>query len=349
MFRKLYASSLLIAVLTAAAIFANHAATNASLRSASSAQSELSALPASDIVVFVDAQRILNDTLPGFFSSNPSLISKINAKLDQLKTETGVDMRSFDSFAVGLKFGEPARFDSAHFVALSRGHFSADEVIAAGLSSAKTKCNINAREEQFSGRTVYVFKPVGNRNRNCPHAGEVQAQEIAVAAYDSNTIVSGDVESVRAALDSSSPRVTSELVELATRTPDAVVSWGGNLPPEVSARLDPRGQREPDSMSRSIAAIRQFYGSVSVLGTEANTLIGLRTETADQAQEIGHGLNSLKLVSKLGIMNNSGGNQARGASLSKLLDSISIITESNEVQIKLKVAQSDIAPFMRGL
>ncbi|OLE55755.1 MAG: hypothetical protein AUG51_02160 [Acidobacteria bacterium 13_1_20CM_3_53_8] len=346
MSKKLYASSLLIVALAAITLFAIHATPNTAGRPASSAESELSALPASDIVLFVDAQKILNDSVPNFFATNPSLISKINAKLDEMKSQTGVDMRSFDSFAIGFKFTETARFDSAHVVALSRGHFNADEVIAAGLASAKTKCNISAHEEQFSGRTVYIFKPVGSRNANCPQAGNVPAEEFAVAAYDANTIVSGDVESVRAALDSNSPRVSSELVDLATRTPDAVMSWGGNLPPGVSARLDPRMNHESDAMSRSIAAIRQFYGSVRVAGVEADTFIGLRTETADQAQEISHSLNSLKMVSKLGIRNNSG-NLTESASLTKLLENLSISTESNEVQIKMKVAQSDIAPFMR--
>ena len=114
----------------------------------------------------------------------------------------------------------------------------------------------------------------------------------------------------------------------------------------MSARLDPRMNHESDAMSRSIAAIHQFYGSVRVAGVEADTFIGLLTETADQAQEISHSLNSLKMVSKLGIRNNSG-NLTESASLTKLLENLSISTESNEVQIKMKVAQSDIAPFLR--
>lgn len=342
---KLYASSLLTVVLAAVALLAIHAAPNAARTSAAaSAQSELATLPASDVVVFVDAQRILNDTLPNFFAANPALISRINAKLDAMKTETGIDPRSFDSLAVGLKFNESSRLDDPRFVTLARGHFNAEEVIAAGLAQAKTKRSIKVREEQFSGRTVYIFKPIESAAA-CSHPVDVHSDEMAVAAYDSNTIVSGDVEGVRAALDSGSPRVSSELVEMATRTPDAVVEWGGNLPPGVSAHLDPRQRREPDAMSRSIAAIRQFYGSVSVAGTEAATFIALRTETAEQAQEIEHGLNSLKMVTKLGIRNNSG-HTAQASSLSKIIENLSISTESNEVQIKMKLAQSDIAPFV---
>ncbi len=344
---KLYASSLLTVALAAVALFAIHAAPNAARTfAAASAQSDLAALPASDIVVFVDAQRILNDTLPNFFAANPALISKVNAKLDEMKTETGIDPRSFDSLAVGLKFTGSSRSDDLRFVALARGHFNAEEVIAAGLAQAKTKCSIKVREEQFSGRTVYIFKPTGSGSAaRCSQPVDVHADEMALAAYDSNTIVSGDVEGVRAALDSGSPRVSSEIVELATRTPDAVVEWGGNLPPGVSAHLDPRQLHEPDAMSRSIAAIRQFYGSVSVAGTEAATFIGLRTETAEQAQEIEHGLNSLKMVTKLGIRNNSG-HTAQASSLSKIIENLSISTESNEVQIKMKLAQSDIAPLV---
>jgi hypothetical protein len=118
----------------------------------------ISALPASDIVVTVDTQRLLSETLPTFFADNPSLLTKLNEKIERFNKETGVDLRTFDSVAVGLRFNSPSGndFDA---VVIARGHFNANQVIEAGFAAGEKKGEVQRREEQYEGKTIYIAVP----------------------------------------------------------------------------------------------------------------------------------------------------------------------------------------------
>jgi hypothetical protein len=70
-------------------------------------------------------------------------------------------------------------------------------------------------------------------------------------------------------------------------------------------------------------------------------------ENADQAHDIAQAINGLKLLSKFGIGGSSASNKAQAEALSQLINGLSITSQDNEVEIKLNVTQSEIAPLMR--
>src|SRR4051812_10843255 len=92
------------------------------------ASAQLASLPASDIIIFVDTQRLVSDTLPNFLTNNPALLAKLNARLDRFQKETGIDPRSFDSLAIGMRFGGTPNNDP-RFVAIAHGNFNATSLI----------------------------------------------------------------------------------------------------------------------------------------------------------------------------------------------------------------------------
>jgi hypothetical protein len=324
------------------------ATTTTKASGAATASTALAALPASDFVIFVDTQRLVTDTLPNFLAGDAVLLAKINAKLDRFQKETGVDTRSFDSLAIGIRF--PAQSSGEmRFVAIAHGSFVASDLIEAGFAAAKSRDNISREEQVYEGKKIFILTSRRDREAAADDAANARtdaqlnartdAQRMAVAELDGNTIAMGDLESVRATLNQSLARVDQGLVDLATRTPNAVAGFAGNVPPGMARGLG------NDRFEKLAASIRQLYGSASTVGTEARTLVAARTENAEQAHDIAQAINGLKLISKLGM--GSGANKAEADALSSLLKGLTVTSQDNEVELKLNVTQPEIAPLMR--
>lgn len=342
----------------------------------------VTALPASDVVIVVDANRLLTETLPAIFVDNPEMLAKVNEKIERCNKEMGVDLRTFENVAVGLRFasGSTHDFDA---VVIARGHFNANQVIDSGFAAATSKHQLQKREEQYEGRTIYIAVPkrsssartttttnsagsVGGgavltarspqdnssqrqaeANNEAPVQYEVrleaksESDRAAVVALDANTIAAGDLAGVRAAVDASlgRSRVDDELVRMATQDASALVGFSGRIPATVTEKMAGGRGRE----SQYFASVRQFYGSFGMSGTEATAFVALRTETANQAQEISQALNALKVFSGFSTGHSAGSD---AATLSDLFKGLSITTQDNEVQLKLNVQQKVLAPFI---
>jgi hypothetical protein len=389
MSRKFYFSFLAFA-LTLAATVAFVVGHGTATRAAST-NAALAALPASDFVVYFDVQRALNETLPTMLASNPPLLAKMNARLDEFQKKTGINPRAFESIAVGGRVS-PANPRDSRTVFIARGSFNADELLENAFATAKANGEKFQKEEQsYEGKRIILIShargtkdEAGTSAKSTtatpqadtattppapPVTGEgfgpgkdakeskrpalevlegtpsvkVRGRDaLAIAVLDNNTLAIGELESVRAAIDASlgRERVDDELVRLATQTPNAVVGFSGKIPQELSRKASPN-----ISFEKYFASIREFYGSFNANGTDAETLVTLRTDTAEQASEIGQALNAIKSLSALsGIA--SGGNGAKADSIADVLKGLSITTQGNEVQIDVKVPQGSFAPLV---
>jgi len=255
---------------------------------AEAASDALSALPPSDLIVFVDAQRMLSEVLPRVFSSNPTLRDQINTQLDQFKTISGLDPRAFDQLTLGISFSTTT---GERLVALAHGsHIDANQVIAAALSEAakrraQTAHPLPAPEpEGYQGKTVYVLDGTMENG-------------IVASVLDANTIAIGDFKGVRAAIDVNVGRmrhVDDELIALATRESGVIIGFSGRVPPPAIAPGESSGSGTHDSFVHELAFIRQFYGSFNVEQTNAEILLVLRAENEERARQIGERLQMLK-------------------------------------------------------
>lgn len=397
--KKIYMLPLAVVLVLASVVFISGFAG----RTVSSAPSNaLNALPASDIIITLDTQRLLSETLPTALADNPTLLAKVNDKIQKFQQETGVDMRTFDSLAVGLRFNSD-RGNDFDAVVVARGHFNSNEVIDAGFAAAasKNKNEFQKTEEQYQGKTIFVLVPqkhaastttntssqvVVNSDKMDAKAAVVTAkpgasksqsavivgknedppapvivgtqggaeqydvklkgskEQMAVVALDANTIAAGDLKSVRAAVDASMgrERVDDELVRMATQNSSALVGFSGRIPQSVKEKMV-AGSRGPEA--KYIASIREFYGSFTTIGTEAETFIGVRTENAAQATDMSQALNALKMLGGMGM-----GQSGKGEDnpVAEMLKGLSITTQDNEVQIKLSLNQKAFARFVHG-
>jgi len=309
---------------------------------AASPSAALSALPASDFVVVIDAQRALGETLPSLLAGNPALLAKMNAKLEEFEKKTGINPHSIESIAIGGRLNT-SRVNGEHAVVVVRGSFKSDELIDAAFTTAKAEGEQFQKEEQaYEGKTVFLVGP--QRASNNPQA---KSDKMAIAALDSNTIALGDFESVRAAIDASMGRNTidPELVQLAMQTPSAVVSFSGKIPQSMVEKSGSQSGNNP--FAKYVASIRGFYGSFDVNGSEAETLVTLRAENAEQASDISRAINSLKILAGLGVSQSTGQNAAPRDAFAAALKGLSVIAQDNEVKIDARIPQAIIAPFIR--
>lgn len=299
----------------------------------------LNSLPPSDAVATVKLRRVLDEALPKLLASNPSRLAEANAQVEQFKTKTGLDPRTFEEVAFGIRFLFPSegvtKFDT---VALARGTFSPGALVAAGRIAANGKY----QEQQHQGKTIYIF----TLDQQIRLFGLLNARlgELAVSPLDANTLALGDLESVRGVIDlkRGRTRANADLIALATRNPDALAGFGGN----VSAELRRNLAYVNDTIARDLTAVRQVYGSVGL--TEKDLELNMAARTVDEysARNLGNTIEALKQFGALfvGRLSPSKAALARSA-----LNGLKITSLGNELQIKATVAQTDLAPVMGGL
>ena len=296
----------------------------------------LASLPQSDGVAQVRLRRLLNETLPQVLANNPTKLAEINADLDRFKTKTGLDPRSFEQLAVGVKYSYPSpRVTKLQTVALANGTFSSGAMVAAGRVASNGKY----REEKYQGKTIYVFTV--DENINVFGVLDFAVKELAVVPLDANTLAIADPAAIRSVIDvgRGRQRRNEELIALATRDPNAVIGFGSNLSQQLIQNLDVGNV----SVAQDLSALRQAYGSVGTTSKDVEVFLGARTVDAASARTLGETIEGLKQFGAFFVGRLSG---ARGVLAKSALTNLKISTQANELQIRTAVAQADIAPFV---
>lgn len=346
--KRIYSSFIALTLLTTMAAIAAPAA-YAQTKGAGSTvgaamQDPLTMLPASDAVVTADVRRVLNEALPRALAADAAKLAQINADIDRFKTRTGVDLRSIERMAIGTRFHEVGQATRMETVAIARGTFRADIIVAAGRLAAKDKY----RTEQHAGKNIYVFTL--NEQTKLFGLFSMKLTDVAVSVLDTHTLAIGEISRVREAIDASAGRgrVGADLVQLATRTPNALLGFGANVPPSAMRELGGIGL-DSDEISKSVASIRQVYGAIGMsAGGGFDMQAVARTESAQAAQSLNNTITGAKeFISPL--VSQFLRNEAKAKLLRNTLDSLKVATAGNELQIRLEVAQSDLTTLVSGI
>jgi hypothetical protein len=341
--KSIYTSLIaLIIVMGAVAVSVSSQTTRLVSTPTLAANDPLLMLPASDAIAVIDVKRLLTEAMPRALNANPTRLAEANAEIDRFKTRTGVDLRSFDRIAAGLRFDDraTAAADEERKVAIAHGTFNADAFVAAGRLAAKGKY----KEEKYEGKTIYTFtleqqvKLFGVMN--------MQITDLAVSALDPSTLAMGDPAGVRAAIDAGAgraARVNSELVGLATRTPGAMIGFSAILPPSAAQGIN----LDNEELVKTIASVRQLYGSIGSTPAGFDMLTVARTENAEQAKNLSDTIAAAKQFASMFAAHVSR-DSAKGKLVENALNGMKVTTQGNEVQIKLELAQADVATLVRG-
>jgi hypothetical protein len=305
---------------------------------AKQAPSLLTSLPPSDAVALIKVNRVLDEALPKLLAQNPAKLAEVTNELAKFKTQTGLDPRSFDQIALGLSYKYPREgVTKVSTVVLARGTFNAAAMIAAGRLAANGKY----AEQKYQGKTIYVFSL--ERQIRLFGLWDLNVGDLAVSALDGNTLALGDLNVVHGAIDANRIRkyANPELIALASRDPDAILGFGANIPAKLLENLS----LSNDTVARELTAVRQLYGTLGMTTADLELMLAARTVDTYSAKNLGDSVEGLKMLGTFALGRLSG---AKGVLAQSALDNLKITTVGNELQIRTAVAQSHVAPLMRG-
>jgi hypothetical protein len=300
-------------------------------------------LPASDIVITLDAQRLNNQALPQIFSANPAELEKINAKIDEVKAKTGLDFRQFQQVAVGIsnKQISAKEVDFEPFI-LARGSFNTGALVAI----VKLASDGKYREEKIGSRKVYIFTAKEIVEKNKPQQGNSMfgklidkavkglSGEIALTAYDANTLAIGTLPRVREAFEKKT-RLGNDVLGLVNRNPNAMVTFGGKLPNGLADLINLGN----DELGKTLNSIRQVSCSLDVAGGNAVLSIMAKTQQEAQAQTLHETLQGLQMVGKALLGGMKGEDKKVYAQMAERAE---ITRSGTEILLNLQVPQSEI-------
>ena len=310
-------------------------------------------LPISDLVVAANSDRLLNQALPQVLAANQTMLKSILDKIDEIKNNTGVDLRQFEQFALGVASKKSANGDfDFEPVILAQGKIDA----AAFVSLAKIAIGGKYREEKIAGKTIYIFTPAQVVKKTAPQnnkgAGNKTAnnqsvfdkamdkmfdklsREFAVTAFDANTLTIGTTARVRETLQAKT-RLGADVLSLINRKPNAIVNLALKVPNGMSSFID----LDNDELGKNIDSIRQISGAMDF--SEGNAIVTLAAKTLkpEQAQSLKETLNGLQMVGAAMIGSSKGADKKV---LSRLIETAQVSNAAGEVTLELKMPQSDI-------
>jgi hypothetical protein len=305
------------------------------------------ALPASDGAVTIDAQRLLNEALPQILAANPEKLAEINAKLDEIRTRSGLDARQFEQIAVGVAF----RGKTADPVILARGRFSA----AALLTAAKFALKDKYREEKIGNKSVYIFSlkdifadrkeetgvsaPANDPPKNLNFIFNKLPSEIAVASYDANTLAIGSLARVRETIEGKT-KISAGVLALLKTKPNAVMSFGANTPAGLSQFLN----LDDDELGQSLASIRQLSGALSIAGGNSFVSIAAKSIDAAQAKSLEDNLTGLQGLGR-GLL--GGAKSGDKKVYLALVENLKITRVGTEISLNTQVSNADLAALIK--
>ncbi len=311
---------------------------NRSATSTKPAPTLLSSLPPSDAVAIINVARVFNEALPKLLAEDPAKLAEVTNELTKFRTQTGLDPRSFDQIALGFSYKYPREsITKVSAVALARGTFNVGAMVAAGRLAANGKY----LEQKYQGKTLYIFSL--ERQIRLFGLWNMKVRDLAVAALDGNTLALGDLDAVRGVIDSTraGQHANPELVALASRDADAILGFGGNVSPQLLENLS----LSNDTVARELTAVRQLYGTLGMTNTDLELMLTARTVDTYSAKNLGDTVEGLKQLGGFFINRLTG---AKGTLARSALDNLRATTTGNELQIRTTIAQSQVAPLMRG-
>jgi hypothetical protein len=298
----------------------------------------LSSLPPSDAVALVDVNRLLDEALPKLLAENPARLTEVTNELANFKTQTGLDPRSFDQMALSFRYMYPAEgITKISTVALARGTFNAGAIVAAGRLAANGKYV----EQKYQGKTIYIFSL--DRQLKLLGLWDIKVGDLAVTSVGGNVIALGELDAVRGVIDANTSRkhANPELIALASRDPNAIVGFGGNLTEKLRQNLSITN----NNVARELTAVRQVYGTLGMTTTDLELMMAARTVDLDSARNLSDTVEGLKQVGAFFINRLS---PVKGTLARSALNNLKVTTQGNELQIRTAVAQSQVTPLIRG-
>ncbi|MGI9105022.1 MAG: hypothetical protein ACR2G4_02100 [Pyrinomonadaceae bacterium] len=322
----------------------------APITSAQDARSALTNLPESQVVLYLNARRIINEVAP--LVVPPEMLNKALADAKQF-----VDLNGLEYVVASARFkGEPSAKQVPEFLLLVRGNFGAEGL----LSAARMMGPGMYTQETHGAKTVSIFrmKKSGNADAANPDANKPAApysvDEIAAVALDANTIAVGIPaflkDAIDAGTDGGKPRLKPELADLALRDANTLMSIVVETPASASGYLRAFGAPPNPEMEKMLDAVRQVQLAVSMTPGNFGVQSIVRMDASEQANAlkglIDLGLNFAKGALEKEVQKGQG-KDPKAITALNALKSLNNTVTGNEVGLSLNLPQAEVITFVK--
>lgn len=311
----------------------------------------VSVLPASDGVAVFDSKRFLTDGLSTLLSANQPVLTEVMAKLNEMESRTGIDLRKFDQIAVGVAMKQiTAKEVDFEPVIIANGDINAGALLAV----AKLASNGTYREEKVGTHSVYVFSPkdvmqkTAVKTANSKVADVIDkalrgiTKEVAVTALDANTLVIGSLARVRATLDGTS-HVGADITGLLSVKENAVMCFAFKAPAGGMSHMLPL---DNDELGTNVDAIRYVSGSLDIEAVGTSVQMIARTAKLEQAKGLKDTLDGLQVV---GGAIFGGSKRPDQMIYGRMIKNAKIEVRGTDVTLDLLIPQTDIDLLIGGV
>jgi len=312
----------------------------------------VSLLPASDGVVSFNAQKFLNVALPQLLGADSPKLAQINAHIDEIKNQTGIDLRQFERAAVGLKYKQISATEiDFEPVILASGKFNPGAMLALVKIAASGKY----REETFGGKTFYVLQlkemfPEDAQKK--PRSSSVEKMmdkmlktfsgELAVGALNEKTLAIGSVARMQETFAGTST-LNPELKSLVNTKPGAILSFSGNVPSGLSKMFG----MDNDEIAKMMDSVKLASGYLDISAAgNASLMVAAKTGTVEEAMSLEDTMTGLKELAKM-LVGGAKGNEK--LVYMRMIDNAKITRTVSQVQLNLLIPQSDLSILAKKL
>jgi hypothetical protein len=317
---------------------------------AQDARAALTNFPESQAVVYINARRLINEAAPSVMP--PEILNKALADVKQF-----IDLNGLEYMIAGVRFkGDMSAKQIPEFLLIVRGNFSADAL----LSGARMMGQGMYTEETVGTKTINVF----NLNSPAPAAGgddgkqsskKFPIDQIAATALDANTLTIGTPGYLRDAIDVSTggsrPRLRPELVDLALRDANTLVSVAGDMPPGMSQYLRAMGAPPNAETDRMVDAVRQLQLAVNMQPSTFGVQTIIRMDDAEKASALSGlvniGLGFIKGEITKELQKASASDREDKAALLRVLETFTNTTRGNDLELNLTFQQASLAEVIK--
>lgn len=315
-------------------------------RSAKQKKAEISRLvamlPASDGVVVFDSKRFVGEALPRILSGNQPMLAEVNARIAQMESATGIDLKKFDQVAVGVairKVGPTdVDFDS---VALANGDINAGALLAVARLASKG----NYREEKIGGKTAYVFSVKDIAATTAAPAGSKVAgvidralkgltRDVAVVEMNRNTLAIGSLARIKDAI-AGAAKPGADVTGLLSTREASILSFAVKTPGGIAQLIS----LDDDALGMDLNSIEYLSGALDVTPAGAAINLSARTRQPEKAQSLRDTLDGLKMVGGAVFGNSKRPDQQV---YGRLIKDAKIEARGNDVSVDLPISQADI-------
>jgi hypothetical protein len=319
--------------------------------SAQDARSALTNFPESQAVLYINARRLINEAAPTVVP--PEVLNKALAEAKQF-----IDLNGIEYVIAGARLkGDMSAKQMPEFLLIMRGTFSADAL----LSGARMMGQDMYTQETVGTRTISVFnlnKPAPAAGGDAPAAGQQTSKkfpidQIAAVALDANTIAVGIPAYLRDAIAEGGerPRLKSELVDLALRDANTLVSMVADIPAGMSQHLRAMGAPANVEMERMVDAVRQVQLALSMQPSTFGVQSIIRMDDAEKASAlsglVNMGLGFVKGEITKELQKASASNKEDKAALLRVMETLTNAARGTDVELGLTFQQASLVEVIK--